>query len=64
MEITLTSWTIMWRYDQPQALALVKRSLAQSLPVYALFTSMQEIGGRALAVACHSRASVDAYRWF
>jgi len=36
-------WTIMWRYDQPQALALVKRSLAQSLPIYALFTSMKEM---------------------
>jgi hypothetical protein len=30
-------WSYTWRYDRPQALALVERALAQSLPVHALF---------------------------
>src|SRR5262249_23440320 len=36
-------WSYTWRYDQPQALALVQRGLAESLPVYALFVSKQEM---------------------
>jgi hypothetical protein len=33
----------LWRYDRPQALALVTGGLQQALPIYALFTSMEEI---------------------
>ena len=36
-------WSYTWRYDRPEALALVKRGLQQSLPVYALFVSRNEV---------------------
>ncbi len=36
-------WSYTWRYDRPEALALVKRGLEQSLPVYALFVSRHEV---------------------
>jgi hypothetical protein len=36
-------WSYTWRYDRPQALALVQRGLTQSLPIYALFVSKQEM---------------------
>jgi hypothetical protein len=36
-------WSYRWRYGQPQALALVQRGLTQSLPIYALFVSKQEM---------------------
>lgn len=36
-------WSEISRYDQPQALALLRRGLEQSLPVYALFTSESEM---------------------
>ena len=36
-------WSYTWRYDRPQALALVEHGLQQSLPVYALFTSQNEL---------------------
>jgi hypothetical protein len=32
-------WSYIWRYDRPQALALVQNALKQSTPVYALFVS-------------------------
>jgi hypothetical protein len=32
-------WSYVWRYDRPQALALVEYGLKQSIPVYALFVS-------------------------
>jgi hypothetical protein len=32
-------WSYIWRYDRPQATALVEHGLQQSVPVYALFTS-------------------------
>ena len=35
-------WSYTWRYERPQALALVERGLKQSLPVYALFVSSDE----------------------
>src|SRR5207248_3735234 len=35
-------WSYTWRYDRPQALALVERGLEQPLPVYALFVSSDE----------------------
>ena len=36
-------WSYTWRYDRPQALALVERGLKQPLPVYALFVSGDEM---------------------
>ncbi len=33
----------IWRYDRPQAVALVERGLDQSLPVYALFVSVKQM---------------------
>jgi hypothetical protein len=36
-------WSKIWRYDRPQALALAELGLQQSIPVYALFVSKQEM---------------------
>jgi hypothetical protein len=36
-------WSYMWRYDRPQAMALVEHALQQPVPVYALFTSRDEV---------------------
>jgi hypothetical protein len=36
-------WSYTWRYDRPQASALVEHGLQQSLSVYALFTSQDEV---------------------
>lgn len=36
-------WSYSWRYDRPQALAMVEHGLDQSLPVYALFVSRDEM---------------------
>src|SRR6266567_634699 len=48
----------IWRYDRPEALALVKRGLNQSLPVYALFVSVKEM------TAQRSRLpAVPGYQW-
>ena len=33
----------MWRYDRPQALALAEHGLEESIPVYALFISRNEM---------------------
>jgi hypothetical protein len=47
-----------WRYDKPQALALVKRGLIQSLPVYALFVSTREM------ITQQSRLpTIPGYQW-
>ncbi|PYK24941.1 MAG: hypothetical protein DME52_09985 [Verrucomicrobia bacterium] len=35
-------WSYTWRYERPQALALVKHALERSVPVYALFVSSDE----------------------
>jgi hypothetical protein len=35
-------WSYAWRYDRPQALALVEHGLEQSVPVYALFISRDD----------------------
>jgi hypothetical protein len=51
-------WSYTWRYDTPEALALVKRGLQQSLPVYALFVSQPE------AITEQSRLpAVSGYEW-
>jgi hypothetical protein len=36
-------WSYTWRYDRSQALSLVERGLEQSIPVYALFVSRDEM---------------------
>jgi hypothetical protein len=51
-------WSYLWRYDRPQALALVERGLEQSLPVYALFVSQDQM------TAQQSRLpNVPSYEW-
>jgi glycosyltransferase involved in cell wall biosynthesis len=51
-------WSKIWRYEQPQALAFVKRSLAQSLLVYALFASMEET-----ATARSRLPAIPSHQW-
>jgi hypothetical protein len=51
-------WSYTWRYDRPQALALVEHGLQHSLPVYALFVSGDD------AATKQSRLpSVSGYEW-
>jgi len=51
-------WSYTWRYDRPQALALVEHGLEQSIPVYALFISRNEM------VSKQSRLPViPGYEW-
>ena len=51
-------WSDLWRYDRPQALAFVERGLEQSLPVYALFVSQDQM------TAQQSRLpNVSGYEW-
>ena len=51
-------WSYTWRYDRPQAMALVERGLEQSVPVYALFVSRDEM------TAKQSRLpTVPGYEW-
>ena len=45
-------------YDRPQALALVKRALGESRPVYALFVSQKEMEEKAVRLP-----QVDGYAW-
>ena len=51
-------WSYTWRYDRPQALALVEHGLHQSLPVYALFTSQDDV-----AVNQSRLPTVPGYEW-
>jgi hypothetical protein len=51
-------WSPNWRYDRSQAAALVKRGLAQSLPVYALFVSAKEMDEKASRLP-----DLDGYYW-
>ena len=51
-------WSYLWRYDRPQAVALVERGLEQSPPVYALFVSQDQM------TAQQSRLpNVPGYEW-
>jgi len=52
------TWSHTWRYDRPQALALVQRGLIQSLPIYALFVSTQEMQEKTRRLP-----RVDGYDW-
>jgi hypothetical protein len=52
------TWSYIWRYDRPQALALAERGLEQSLPVYALFFSQDQM------ITQQSRLpNVPGYEW-
>ncbi len=51
-------WSYAWRYDRPQALALVEHGLQHSLPVYALFVS-----GNDAATKQSRLPSVSGYEW-
>ncbi len=51
-------WSYTWRYDPPQALALVQRGLTQSLPIYALFVSKREMEEKTGRLP-----RVDGYDW-
>ena len=48
----------IFHYDRPQATALVKRGLKQSLPVYALFVSQDEVNEEAPRLP-----ELDGYEW-
>jgi len=48
----------LWRYDRPQALALINRGLHRALPIYALFTSMEEMTSQRLRLP-----TVPGYEW-
>ena len=48
----------IWHYDQPQALALVKRGVEQSLPAYALFVSQKELAEKKARLP-----ELDGYEW-
>ena len=51
-------WSKSWRYDRPQALALVQRGLSQSLPIYALFVSKREMEEKTGRLP-----RIDGYYW-
>jgi hypothetical protein len=51
-------WSRIWRYDRPQAVALIKRGLDQSLPIYALFVSQKDREEKASRLP-----ELDGYRW-
>ena len=51
-------YSYTWRYDRPQALALVERGLEQSLPIYALFVSRNEMTTKQPRLP-----SVPGYEW-
>lgn len=51
-------WSYIWRYGRPQALAFVERGLEQSLPVYALFVSRDE-----MATKQSRLPAVSGYEW-
>jgi hypothetical protein len=51
-------WSKVWRYDRPQAIALVQRGLEQSRPVYALFISRDDM------ITNQSRLpAIPGYEW-
>jgi hypothetical protein len=51
-------WSYIWRYDRPQASALVQHGLQQSLTVYALFTSQHDLAGNQSRLP-----TVPGYEW-
>jgi hypothetical protein len=51
-------WSLSWHYDRPEALALVDRGLEQSLPIYALFVSPDE-----MATKQSRLPAIPGYEW-
>lgn len=51
-------WSYRWRYDQPQALALVEHGLHENQTVYALFLSKREMEDKMVRLP-----HVDGYEW-
>src|SRR4029077_8694247 len=51
-------WSYRWRYDQPQALALVEHGLQENGAVYALFVSRQEMEEKMVRLP-----HIDGYEW-
>jgi hypothetical protein len=51
-------WSPVWHYGEAQALALAKRGLEQSLPVYALFVSRKDMNEKAQRLP-----RVEGYEW-
>jgi len=51
-------WSLSWHYDRPEALALVDRGLKQSLPIYALFVSPDE-----MATKQSRLPAIPGYEW-
>jgi hypothetical protein len=51
-------WSYTWRYDRPQASALLEHGLQQSLSVYALFTSQDDVAGNQSRLP-----TVPGYEW-
>jgi len=51
-------WSYTWRYDRPQAMALVEHGLQQSVSVYALFTSRDEVATKQSRLP-----TVPGYEW-
>jgi len=51
-------WSYTWRYDRPQALALVEHGLQQSLSVYTLFVSQDEVARNQARLP-----NVPGYEW-
>jgi hypothetical protein len=51
-------WSYIWRYDRPQASALVEHGLQQSLSVFALFTSQDDVAGNQSRLP-----TVPGYEW-
>lgn len=51
-------WSYRWRYDRPQALALVEQGLHENQAVYALFVSRREMEEKMVRLP-----HVDGYEW-
>jgi hypothetical protein len=48
----------VWRYDRPEAVALLRKGLDQSIPIYALFVSPKEMNVKASRLP-----AVTGYQW-
>ena len=51
-------WSYIWRYDRPQAMAVVQNALKQSTPVYALFVSHDDAAKEQLRLPV-----IAGYEW-
>jgi hypothetical protein len=48
----------VWQYGRPEAIALVRKGLDQSIPIYALFVSLKEMNAKASRLP-----TVPGYQW-